>query len=159
MKKVSVLTAAAGLLFGLVSMSSQAGTAVGNFNVQINFTSACTIGGTLAPSFTYTSLQATPAAAAGTLAYTVTCTSGVPYTMALDAGGTTYTGAWAAPTGTYTNTASTLAYTLTLPTAIPGTGAAQTYTLSGSMAAGQAGTCTTLGGCVFTDAHTLTVTF
>jgi spore coat protein U-like protein len=159
MKKASAIAAAAGLLFGLVSVSSQAGTATGNFNVSINFTSACTVGGTLAPSFTYTSGQAAAAPAAGTLGYTVTCTNGVPYTMALDAGGGTYTGAWAAPTGTYTNTASTLIYTLTLPAAVAGTGAAQAYTLSGNMAGLQAGKCTTLGGCVFTDAHTLTVTF
>jgi len=161
MKKASAIAAAAGLLFGLVSVSSQAagGTATGNFNVSINFTSACTVGGSLAPSFTYISGQAGAATAAGTLAYTVTCTNGVPYTMALDAGGTGYTGAWATPTGTYTNTASALIYTLTLPAAIAGTGAAPSYTLSGNMAALQAGPCTSVGGCTFTDTHTLTVTF
>jgi len=158
MKKILVLVVAA-ILTSMGSLSAQAGTATGTFNVVINFTSACTVGGTLAPAFTYVSGQAAAAPAAGTLGYTVTCTSGVPYTMSLDAGGTGYTGAWAAPTGTYTNTASTLIYTLTLPAAVAGTGAAQAYTLSGSMAGLQAGKCTTLGGCTFTDTHTLTVAF
>jgi len=161
MKKASaLLAAAAGILFGLVSVSSQAGsTPPSSFNVVITFTSACTIGGTLAPTFAYTSGQAAAATAAGTLGFTVTCTNGVPYTMALDAGGTGYTGTFTTPTGTYTNTASTLIYSLTLPAAVAGTGAAQSYTMSGTMAGLQAGKCTTLGGCTFTDGHTLTVTF
>ena len=162
MKKASALAAvAAGLLLGLVSMSSQAGTATGNFNVAITFTSKCVVGGALAPTFAYTSLQAVPAVAAGTLSYTVTCTSGVPYTMALDATGASFTGTWTVGTltGAYTNTLGNLAYTLVLPAATAGTGAAQTYTMSGGMIAGQAGACTSLGGCTYTDTHTLTVTF
>jgi spore coat protein U-like protein len=157
MKKASALVAAAaGLFFGLVSMSSQAGTATGNFNVSINFTSACTVNTAgVAPTFTYTSNQVTAAAVAGVLTYQVNCTNGVPYTMALDTAGVGWT--WAA--GTYTNTASTLQYTLTVPAAIVATGLLQTYTLGGSMAANQAGKCTTLGGCTYTDAHVLTVTF
>ena len=157
MKKLSALAAAAaGLLLGVVSMSSQAGTATGNFNVTINFTSACTVTTTaLTPTFTYTSNQVLPAAAAGGLTYDVTCTKGVPYTMALDTVGT----GWTFAAGTYTNTASTLNYSLTLPAAIAGTGALQTYTISGSMPGAQAGTCTTLGGCSFVDPHVLTVTF
>jgi spore coat protein U-like protein len=157
MKKLILSSAC--LLISLGSLSAHAGTATGNFNVVINFTSACAVGGSLAPTFTYTSNQGTAAAAAGTLAFTVTCTSGVPYTMALDAGGTGYTGTFTSPTGSYTNTASTLNYTLTLPAASAGTGAAQPYNLSGSMPANQAGKCTVLGGCTFTDSHTMTVTF
>ncbi len=161
MKKILSLVAAA-LVMGLSSLSAQAATnnVTGTFNVTINFTSACTVNtGTLAPSFSYTSNQATPAPIGGNLGYSVTCTSGVPYTMALDAGGTSYTGTFTAPTGTYTNSASTLQYSLTLPAAVAGTGAAQSYTLSGNMAPLQAGACTTLGGCVFTDTHTLTITY
>lgn len=157
MKKL--IWSAACLLIGFGSLSAQAGTATGNFNVVINFTSACSIGGSLAPTFAYTSSQGAAAAAAGTLAFTVTCTNGVPYTLALDAGGTGYTGTFTSPTGSYTNTASTLNYTLTLPTPSAGTGASQPYTLSGNMPANQAGKCTVLGGCTFTDAHTMTVTF
>ncbi len=158
MKKLFVL--AASVLFGLASLPSQAATATGTFNVTINFTSVCTVSTAgLAPAFAYTSNQATAATATGGLSYSVTCTNGVPYTMALDAGGTGYTGTFTAPTGSYTNTASTLAYSLTLPAAVAGTGAAQTYSLSGAMAANQAGKCTALGGCVFTDTHTLTITY
>ena len=155
------LISAITMIAALASMtpSAQAGTATGNFNVVINFTSACSVTGSLAPTFTYTSGQAALAPAAGVLGYTVTCTTGVPYTMALDAGGGTYSGTFTSPTGTYTNTASTLNYTLTLPAAVAGTGAAQAYSLGGNMAAGQGGKCTTLGGCTFTDAHVLTVTF
>ncbi len=158
MKKIALI--AASLLIGLGSMSAQALTATGTFNVTINFTSVCTANTAgLAPSFTYTSNQATAAAFATAQSFSVTCTNGVPYTMALDAGGTGYTGAFTAPTGTYTNTASGLIYSLTLPAATAGTGAAQTYALTGAMAAGQAGKCTTLGGCAFVDTHTLTITY
>lgn len=148
------------IVAALFSVSSQALTATGTFNVTINFTSACTVNTAgLAPIFNYTSGQGAAAAFATAQSYTVTCTSGVPYTMSLDAGGTGYTGAFTAPTGTYTNTASGLIYSLTLPAAAAGTGAAQTYALTGSMAAGQAGTCATLGGCAFVDSHTLTITY
>lgn len=164
MKKVSVLAATAGILFGLVSASSQAATqtATGTFNVTINFTSVCTVNTTtLTPAFAYTDNQGTPATATGGLNYSVTCTNGVPYSMVLDTNGGTFSGTYTVPTGTgsYTNTASGLKYTLTLPTALAGTGAAQTYTLSGNMAALQVGTCTTAGGCIFTDTHTLTITY
>ncbi len=163
MKKLSALTAVtAGLLFGLASISSQAAPTniTGTFNVSINFTSSCSVSTAgLAPTFTYVSNQVGAATAGGVLNYSVTCTSGVPYTMALDAGGTGYTGSFTSPTGTYNNTASTLNYTLTLPAAIAGTGAAQTYTLSGTMAGGQAGACNTVGGCTFNDTHTLTITY
>lgn len=159
MKKILSLVAAA-LVMGLSSLSAQALTATGTFPVTINFTSTCSISTAgLAPTFTYTSLQATAAAATGVLSFTVTCTNTAPYTLSLDAGGTGYTGTYTAPTGSYTDTASGLAYTLTLPTTTAGIGAAQTYSLSGSMAAGQAGTCGTLGGCSFVDNHTLTVTY
>ncbi len=159
MKKVLALIAAV-LVTGLPSVPAQALTATGVFNVTINFTSVCTVNTAgLAPAFNYTSRQATPAAFATAQSFSVTCTNGVPYTMALDAGGTGYTGTFTAPTGTYTNTASGLIYSLTLPAATAGTGAAQTYALTGSMAAGQAGTCTTLGGCAFVDTHTLTITY
>ncbi len=164
MKKVSVVAAVAGLLLGLASVTSQAASTntSGTFNVSINFTSSCTVNtASLAPTFTYVSNQVAAATAGGTLSYSVTCTSGVPYTMFLDSTGGTFTGTYSpvTNTGTYNNTASTLNYTLTLPAAVAGTGAAQTYTLSGSMAGGQAGKCNLVGGCPFTDNHTLTITY
>lgn len=158
MKKLSL--AFAMVITGLISLPSQAAVATGTFNVTINFTSVCTANTTgLAPVFNYTSGGAA-AAFATAQSFTVTCTNSVPYTLSLDAGGTGYTGAYAAPTGTYTNTASTLAYTLSLPavTTGTGTGAAQTWALTGSMAAGQAGKCTA-ATCAFVDTHTLTITY
>jgi len=160
MKKISALIAAA-LLAGLGSLSAQAGTTNSAFNVVINFTPVCTIGGALAPTFNYTSNQGAAAAAAGTLGFSVTCTTGVPYTLALDTSGEagfTYTGG-VAPAYNYTDTASTLNYTLTLPAAVAGTGAAQAYALTGNMPGAQAGKCTVFGDCTFTDIHTMIVTF
>lgn len=160
MKKASVIAATVGLLFGLASVSSQAATATGNFNVTINFTSVCTANTAgLAPVFNYTSGGAA-ATFATAQSFTVTCTNGVPYTLSLDAGGTGYTGSYAAPTGTYTNTASTLVYSLSLPATTTGTGSgiAQTWALTGNMVAGQNGTST--GALVpFTDTHTVTITY
>lgn len=160
MKKILAITVAA-LLAGFGSLSAQAGVTNSPFNVVINFTPVCTVGGALAPTFTYTSNQGAAAAAGGTLAFSVTCTTGVPYTLTLDTSGEagfTYTGG-VAPAYNYTDTASTLNYTLTLPAAAAGTGAAQPYTLSGNMPGAQAGKCTVFGGCTFTDVHTMIVTF
>lgn len=159
MKKILAFMAA-GLLIGLGSMSAQAAIATGTFSVTVNFTSVCTANTAgLAPVFNYTSGGAA-AAFATAQSFTVTCTNSVPYTLSLDAGGTGYTGAFTAPTGTYTNAASTLIYSLSLPavTTGTGTGAAQTWALTGAMAAGQAGKCGA-ATCAFVDTHTLTITY
>ena len=137
-----------------------------NMSVTIVVSSNCGITSLPSPmTFNYTSGQGTAATAASS--YTVTCTNALPYTMSLDTGGTGYTGTWSSPTGSYANTASTLTYTLTLHDVAnnidtgtgTGTGAAQNFTINGSMPAGQGGTCATLGGCTFSDVHTLTVTY
>lgn len=158
MKKYSML------LISLFAMwawtSAYAGTATGTFNVSISLTNACTVTTSATPaSFTYTSNQVAAAPLGGTTSFSLNCTKNVPYTLALDAGGTGYTGSFTSPTGTYTDTATNLTYTLTLPTPTAGTGAAQAYTMAGSMAGGQAGQCGTIGGCTSTNAHTITVTF
>jgi len=91
--------------------------------------------------FTYTSFQAAAATASTTFA--TRCTSALPYTMSLDAD-TPLLG---------------LTYTLSLPvTAGSGTGLAQTYTINGSITAGQSGTCGT-ATCTGTAIRTLTVSF
>jgi spore coat protein U-like protein len=129
----------------------------GSITVSITAPATCTIStaGT-AITFSYTSRQATTASASTT--FNTTCTLNLPYSLSLDAGGTGYTGSFTTPTGTYTNTATTLIYTLTLPAATKGTGAAQPYTLTGSMAASQGGKCNA-ATCSVTDIHTLTVTY
>jgi hypothetical protein len=131
MKKL-VLSVAA-LLAGLASLSAQALTATGTFNVNITLTSACTVDTTTTPiatgaTFTYTSLQATASTFSSN--FNISCTNTLPITsVALDA-------------TTVTDAATNLAYTLALvgvPTA--GTGVAQAITVNGNMAANQTGTC------------------
>ncbi len=129
--------------------------------LSISITAPATCAFSTAPSnmtFNYTSGQGTAATATGS--YALTCNNLLPYTMSLDSGGATYTGSWTSPTGTYANTASGLNYTLALsPATSTGTGVAQTFAINGSMPAGQGGTCATVGGCTFSDVHTLTVTY
>ena len=118
----------------------------GGFNVTVNLTSACQIvSGPTDVAFNYTSFQAgnaTPTAGSG--AFQVKCTNTLPYTMTLDAAAGTVAG---------------LNYTLSLSAgAGTGNGAAQGYTVTGSIASGQAGTCA-LGSCAGSDARVLTITY
>jgi spore coat protein U-like protein len=94
-------------------------------------------------NLTYTSFQGSAAAASTT--YGVRCTTSLPYTMALDATSGTLLG---------------LSYTLGISpsTSGTGTGATQTYTINGSIAAGQSGTCAT-AICVGSQTRTLTLSW
>ncbi|MGY8905497.1 MAG: spore coat protein U domain-containing protein [Burkholderiales bacterium] len=104
---------------------------------QCRFTSAPT-----ALTMNYTSFAA--AASTGTSNFAVTCTQSTPYTLALDATSGTLLG---------------LNYTLGLSAAgATGTAFAQNFTVNGSIAAGQAGTCAT-ANCSATQARTLTITY
>jgi spore coat protein U-like protein len=119
------------------------GTATASFVVSVSTSSAVQIAvppGNVA--FTYPSFSATPRTASSS--YVVRGTNGLAYTMALDSGSGTVLG---------------LTYTLSL-SANGGTadGALQTYTINGSMAAGQSGVCAA-GSCGGTRAHTLTITY
>ena len=101
-------------------------------------------------SINYTSFMTT--AATGSSAFQVSCTYNSPYTLSLDA---VPPPAVASANGT----ALGLNYSITL-SATSGTGsaAAQTYTVDGSMPAGQAGTCA--GAlCTATQTHTLYIGF
>jgi len=128
----------------------------GSITVSITAPATCSLTAPGTMIFNYTSGSAIAAAASTT--FNALCTNLLPYTLSLDAGGTGYTGSFTSPTGSYTNTATSLIYSLTLPTPTAGTGVAQTYTLTGSMAAGQGGKCNA-GTCSVTDIHTLTVTY
>src|SRR4030095_8801322 len=101
------------------------------FNVSIITIASCTL--TSPPgniNLSYTSFQAAPAAASAN--FGVNCTTSMPYTMALDATSGPLVG---------------LNYTLALSqSAATGTGAAQTFSINGGIAAGQPGTCAT-GSC------------
>jgi hypothetical protein len=118
--------------FGLAAIaasSAHATTATDTFNVSITLTSVCQI--TTVPagaSFTYSSFQTS--AAAFSDSFNIRCTNTLPISsVTLDQ-------------TSVTDSATNLAYTLALGT-IPsaGTGATQTIPITGSMAAGQAGTC------------------
>lgn len=152
MKRLASLAVATALLGSLSApLAVQAATATAQFDVTINLTSACEITAPTGATFNYTSLQATDATFASN--FTVRCTNGLPITsIALDA-------------TEVTDTATGLAYTLALSNAPTiGSGVAQTVSLNGRMAAGQAGTCS---GSICTNAsspaankqRTLTITY
>jgi spore coat protein U-like protein len=117
-------------------------TATGAFGVSITTNAVCNL--TNAPTdivFTYVAFG--PVANAST-SYGMTCTSTLPYTMALDATSGTVLG---------------LNYTLALSAASgTGNGVLQTYAINGSIAAGQPGTCAT-GSCAASQPRTLTITY
>ena len=114
-----------------------------SFPVTIYYPAVCTI--TAAPgnvAFAYTAFRATPLPASTT--FGVTCTNTLGYTLALDATSGVVIG---------------LQYLLSLSAAsATGTGAQQTFTINGTMPAGQAGTCTT-GSCSGTSVRSITITY
>ena len=124
-------------LAGLATLAS------GAFNVTVITTNSCQI--ETAPgnlSFSYTSFQAGIVTASTT--FGARCTTGLPYTMALDVTAGTLLG---------------LNYMLSLSAAGgTGNGLEQTYTINGSIAAGQAGTCAS-ASCAGSQTRTLTITY
>ena len=150
MKKILAFVALAASLATL-SLTVQAATSTGTFNVLINLTSACVYTKTADVTFNYTSFQGT-AATATPGGFTLQCSNTLPYTLALDA-------------TSVTDQATNLAYTVALSAASgTGTGIAQAYSVTGSMASGQAGTCATVGGSCTNSAstnkqRTLTITY
>lgn len=139
-KQLKLLAAAATIAFGSANAATTGPT---NFNVVVNLTSSCSISAVSDVTFTYTSFQAGPAVATPGN-FTVSCTNGVPYTMALDAAGGTVIG---------------LNYTVALSSAGgTGSGAAQAYTITGGMVGNQGGTCGA-ATCVGTSVRTVTVNY
>jgi spore coat protein U-like protein len=113
------------------------------FSVSIITIASCTLStppGNI--NLAYTSFQV--AAASASTNFGVNCTTGIPYTMALDATSGTLVG---------------LNYTVALSlSASNGTGAAQTFSITGNIAGGQAGTCAT-GSCSGSATRTLTISY
>lgn len=112
------------------------------FPVTIITPPTCTISsspGTVV--FSYTSFSTTAATASTT--FGVTCSNSLPYTMAVSPASGTLVG---------------ISYSLSLPASSTGTGVQQTQTISGTAAAGQAGTCAT-GTCSGIQSTTLTITY
>ena len=93
----------------------------------------------------YTSFRTT--AATGTSAFSLNCTSGTSYSQAVSPA---------------TGTALGVSYSLALnaTTGLVGNAANQSYTITGTAALGQSGTCATSGTlCSATNPHSITVTF
>jgi hypothetical protein len=155
MKKIALIAA-----MGLMGMgSAMAQTATGNFNVQVNLTPVCQVTtntnagatGTSDLIFNYTSFGV---AQNPSSTFNVRCTNTLPYTVTLDGAGFG---------GTTTVLGLDYVLSLTPPAVSPnvGTGAQQTYTINGSMIAGQSGTCALANPavCSNTTARTLTVSY
>ena len=158
MKKL-ILAAALVSGLGVNAWMAQAASTSGTFNVNITLNSTCSLSAITALDFTYTSFGSAATATGG--GFTVTCTNSLPYTFGLLAG----TGGSGAGTSTITVTdnAVNLQYTVGTDTAGgTGNGAAQSHSVTGTMAAGQSGTCVS-ASCPNTSAtnktQTLVLTF
>jgi spore coat protein U-like protein len=116
-------------------------TAASSFSVSITTPATCSMTSPSNLVFNYVSFGT---AKTPSVTFTVTCTLNLGYTMALDA---------------TTGTALGLNYSLALSTASStGTGAVQTHSVNGTMAAGQSGTCGT-PTCTTTQVRSITVTY
>jgi hypothetical protein len=121
----------------ILSAPAQAANDSATVNVTINLTSKCVFGAIAPVAFTYTSFQASASTATGGT-FNMKCTNTMPYKI-----GFTNT-ATPAATDAVTDDAVNLAYTLGLSaTTGTGSGVDQAYTVTGTMALGQAGTCLT----------------
>ena len=152
MKKLA-LASALGVSALVSAFSAQAATAggspAGDFNVNINLTSVCLLVKPTDINFDYASFQTSAQAPTSGGVFGLICTKNLVYTFALDA-------------LTTIDNAVDLSYTLSLPTAVKGTGAAQSYTIGGSISAGQAGNCATTtctNSAATNKTRTLTVTY
>lgn len=127
----------------LRNASTSAMLSQSTFNVSVITLSSCSLStppGSV--NFAYTSFQ--PGAASASTSFGLTCTTALPYTMSLDATSGTLVG---------------LSYSLALSqNSGTGTGTAQNYSINGSIAAGQAGTCST-ASCSASQVRTLTINY
>lgn len=122
--------------------SSPQSTATGTIGVSISTPASCSL--TAAPGDVVMNYSSFGAAANGSTTFGVTCSTYLPYTMALDAAGGTVLG---------------LNYTVALSAAsATGSGAQQSYTITGNIAPGQSGTCAS-GTCSASDPRVLTITY
>jgi hypothetical protein len=121
----------------LLSVPAQAASDSTSVTVNITLTSKCVFGAVAPVVFTYTSFQTTAATATGGT-FNMKCTNTMPYSIGFT------NVASPATTDAVTDDAVNLAYTLGLSaTTGTGSGVDQAYTVTGSMALGQPGTCLT----------------
>jgi spore coat protein U-like protein len=134
---------AAGVYTDTVTMTLTYGasTRTGSLPVTIYAPAACTVSPPSQFNMTYTAFTATPSAL--TKLWNATCTTGMPYTIALDSTSGTVAG---------------LSYTVGLSSGnSTGTGSAQSFLATTTIAARQAGSCA--GSCSGTVTHAITVSF
>ena len=157
MKKLILVTALG--FIGLLTAPVQATTTSDTFNVNINLTSACKLSSITDIQFTYAALQSGIQSATGG-AFTLQCTNGLAApTLGLTAGVAPAPGTASVTT---TDNVVNLTYQLTVPTVTAPTGSAVPYSIAGTMAANQAGTCagsTCANGAATNKAYTLYVTY
>ena len=113
----------------LVSADAGAGTATGTFTVQATISSACLVSATTLNFGAYN--PASASAATGTSTISVNCTSGSPYTTALNVG----SGGGTFATRTLLSGSDTLNFNLyrdSAYTQVWGDGSASTYTVAGT---------------------------
>jgi spore coat protein U-like protein len=158
MKRILTATAIAA---ALTAGNAQAGNTSGTFTVNVTLTSACTLSAVTAVDFAYTSLQVALANATGG-GFSVSCTNSLPYTFGLQAGNGAATPPGAATISVLDNFVN-LNYSLGLSAAGgTGNGAAQAFSVTGTMAGGQAGTCagaSCTNGAATNKIHTLIVNY
>jgi hypothetical protein len=133
MKKL-LMVAALGAALG--SPAANAATTSDTFDVDINLTAVCSVAVTSNPVFDYTSGGGAIGVTGGTGGVSVTCTGGVPYTFSF-----IHTTTGLPPVFPVQDNAVILDYTLIAPAGNTGNGAAQATSITGTMAAGQAGVC------------------
>ena len=143
-------------LAAIVSAPAIAANATSNVPISITLTPVCTMTtpGTL--SFAYTSFQGTASTATGG-AFTISCTTSLPYKVGYDATATP------AVTKTVAAAASNLqlGYSLALSGSATGVGTGLTainLSVTGSMASGQSGTCAT-SSCTGSDPQAVYVVY
>ena len=124
----------------------------GTFPVSISNPATCTLStppGNIV--FSYTAFSPTPVLA--NTSFTTDCTLYLPYTISLDVAVDVVTGLnYTLGLGTVANAGGVN------PLITTGSGAVQTFYINGSMAAGQAGTCSAIT-CPGTQVRTLTITY
>ncbi len=147
MKKLLTITAAA----AIVAMAGSAMAATGTLAVSATIANACSVtGGTL--SFGALNTLTAPLVSGTSAGVTVTCTKSDPYTVVVNTGVNN-----AGTQANLKNTSNTdvIPYSLTVPAVTPGTGAAQTIAITGTIAAG---TYFTASAGTYNDTVTITVT-
>lgn len=145
----NVILVSALLLAGLVTAPVQAaGSAAGNFNVNVTLTSKCEINSTNAATgavigdlaLAYTSFQTTNSSAS--TSFNVRCTNTLPFSLALDSASVTDGVTGLAYTLALSTTSTPIATAIASLAGQNGTGTNVQYYVHGNIASGLAGTST-----------------